>query len=97
VIYTHLIHLIHLIYTLRTPYTSHIHLIQLIYTLYAPYTHYKAISEFDMDYAKANIEKYGEDYTKMQMDIKTNSRQYTAKKIEKLCLKYIAEINSMDE
>ena len=46
------------------------------------------LSKFDADYAKANIDKHGKDYKAMQMDIKTNDRQYSAKKMETLCKKY---------
>lgn len=52
----------------------------------------KKISEFDMEYAAANIKKHGEDFKAMERDIKTNSRQLTAKQIEKVCKLYVEEI-----
>jgi hypothetical protein len=50
----------------------------------------KQISEFDCAYAAANIKKHGVDYKAMERDIKLNSRQNTAKQMERLCVKYIA-------
>ena len=54
----------------------------------------KKISEIDMEYAKANISKHGTNYDKMEMDIKTNSRQLTSKKMATLCAKYLSELQS---
>ncbi|KAJ1397250.1 hypothetical protein B484DRAFT_458733 [Ochromonadaceae sp. CCMP2298] len=51
----------------------------------------KPISEFDCTYAAANIKKHGDDYKAMERDIKLNSRQNTAKQMERLCRKYVAE------
>jgi hypothetical protein len=52
----------------------------------------KKISEFDMEYAKANISKHGTNYKKMEMDLTTNSSQFTAKKMATLCAKYNEEM-----
>jgi hypothetical protein len=49
----------------------------------------KKISEFDKSYALKNIEKHGTNFEAMAKDIMTNDRQYTAKKIEKLCKLYL--------
>ncbi len=52
----------------------------------------KAISEFDCEYASKNIDKHGANYTKMAMDIITNDRQFSAKKMETLCTKYLSSL-----
>jgi hypothetical protein len=51
-----------------------------------------AISDFDCQFAQANIDKHGANYKKMEMDIKTNDRQWTAKKMETLCTKYLSSL-----
>ena len=51
----------------------------------------RKISDFDMRYAAKNISKHGEDYKSMELDIKTNDRQLTAKQMEKLCRVYKEE------
>ena len=48
----------------------------------------KIISEFDAEYAKLNINKHGSNYKAMERDIDTNSRQYTARQMEKLCERF---------
>lgn len=57
----------------------------------------KKISEFDMEYAALNIKKHGENYRAMEMDIKVNSRQLTAKQLEKMCGLYEDEVAAMAE
>lgn len=52
----------------------------------------KTISDFDAAFAKRNIDKYGADYKKMERDIVVNDRQYTAKKMETLCEKYLSTL-----
>lgn len=52
----------------------------------------KIISEVDAAYAQLNIKKHGENYKAMEMDITTNSRQYTESKMETLCAKYLTSI-----
>ncbi len=49
----------------------------------------KQMSEVDSDYAALNIKKHGDDYAAMQKDIITNNRQFTAKKMQTLCEKYL--------
>jgi hypothetical protein len=57
----------------------------------------KKISEFDMEYAAANIKKHGTDYKAMERDIKTNNRQLTARQIERMCELYKEVQESMEE
>jgi len=48
----------------------------------------KIISEFDQVYARSNIDKHGDNYVAMERDILVNSRQLSARQMEKLCSKY---------
>jgi len=54
----------------------------------------KIISEFDQVYAKSNIDKHGDNYGAMERDIVMNSRQLSAKQMEKLCSKYLLHLQS---
>jgi hypothetical protein len=51
----------------------------------------KKISEFDMNYAAANIKKHKDNYKAMERDIKLNTRQLTEKQMEKMCKLYLEE------
>jgi hypothetical protein len=55
----------------------------------------KIISEFDQVYAKTNIDKHGDNYVAMERDIVMNSRQLSAKQMEKLCSKYSLHLQSL--
>lgn len=44
----------------------------------------------DIEYTRKLVKKYGDNYKKMEMDIKLNNQQYTENKLKKLCQKYEA-------
>ena len=48
----------------------------------------KFLTEFQIQYIKRNIDAHGDNYEAMFRDIKVNDKQYTAQKLESLCLKY---------
>lgn len=47
------------------------------------------MSKFDQEYAVQLIDAHGEDYTAMERDTKTNTRQCSANQARKICEKYL--------
>jgi hypothetical protein len=47
------------------------------------------MSEFDQEYAVKLIRKHGENYHRMQMDTKTNTRQMNSNQAKKFCEQYL--------
>lgn len=50
----------------------------------------RKMSEHDQKYVVNCINKYGEDYKKMERDMEINSQQYTEAKMKNLCGKYLS-------
>ena len=50
----------------------------------------RRISEVDQQYIVALIRKHGEDYKKMERDIKTNVQQHTENKLKRMAEMYLA-------
>lgn len=48
----------------------------------------KKMSQFDQEYVKACIDKYGENYKAMERDIELNYFQHSETKMKTLCEKY---------
>jgi hypothetical protein len=56
-----------------------------------------SLSLLDINYAKANIEKHGENYKAMERDMKTNYMQHTARQMEALVKRYQRSITEDNE